>query len=87
MDPGSRKQRATGYSEALRSGSPDRYTNTARELLSRFRTGKLSAAEQLTLNQALGMLVGEVSAVLDRPLDDVREELRSIAALPATGWW
>ena len=86
-DPVSRKLRATGYSEALRSGSPDRYTETVRELLSRFRSGKLSPAEQLTLNQALGMLVGEVSAALERTFDDVKAELRSIAEFPATGWW
>jgi RNA polymerase-interacting CarD/CdnL/TRCF family regulator len=86
-DPASRKVRATGYNEALRSGSPDRYTNTVRELLARFRSGKLSPAEQLSLNQALGMLLGEVSAALGRTVEDVRAELCSIAELPATGWW
>jgi RNA polymerase-interacting CarD/CdnL/TRCF family regulator len=85
-DPASRKLRAAGYTEALRSGSPDRYTDTVRELLVRFRAGKLSTGEQVTLQQALAMFVGEVSAALDRPLDEVKAELREVAELPATGW-
>lgn len=82
-DPASRKQRTTGYSEALRSGSADRYTEILRELLFRFRSGKLSPSEQQTLNQALALFVGEVSAALDRPPDDVRADLRRFTDLPA----
>jgi fatty acid desaturase/RNA polymerase-interacting CarD/CdnL/TRCF family regulator len=85
-DAASRKHRATGYSDALRSGSADRYTEALRELLARFRAGKLSPSEQQTLNQALAMFVGEVSAALDRTLDDVRAELRTSGELPAAGW-
>jgi RNA polymerase-interacting CarD/CdnL/TRCF family regulator len=85
-DPAARKLRAAGYSEALRSGSADRYTLAVRELLSRFRSGKLSPGEQQTLQQALAMFVGEVSAALGRPLEELRAELRSLAELPATGW-
>lgn len=86
-DAASRKHRATGYSDALRSGSADRYTQAVRELLARFRAGKLSPSEQQTLNQALAMFVGEVSAALDRGLDDVRAELRAGGDLPSAGWW
>jgi CarD family transcriptional regulator len=86
LDPASRKLRAAGYSEALRSGSPDRYTQAVRELLFRFRAGKLSPSEQQTLQQALAMFVREMSAALDRTLDDVRADLRARAELPATGW-
>jgi CarD family transcriptional regulator len=85
-DPASRKLRATGHIEALRSGSADRYTSTVRGLLARFRAGKLSAGEQQTLQHALAMFVGEVSAALDRPVDDVRAELRQLTELPASGW-
>lgn len=86
-DAASRKQRATGYSEALRSGSADRYTQAVCELLARFRASKLSPTELQTLNQALAMFVGEVGAALDRALDDVRAELRATGELPALGWW
>jgi fatty acid desaturase/RNA polymerase-interacting CarD/CdnL/TRCF family regulator len=85
-DPGSRKQRATGYGEALRSGSADRYTATLRELLTRLRSSKLSAGEQQVLQQALAMFVDEMSAALDRPRDEVKADLRTIAELPAVGW-
>lgn len=85
-DAASRKHRATGYTEALRSGSADRYTQAVRELLARFRAGKLSPSEQQTLNQALAMFIGEVSAALDCGLDDVRAELRATGDLPAVGW-
>lgn len=85
-DPAARRLRAAGYSEALRSGSADRYTLAVRELLHRFRAGKLSPGEQQSLQQALALFVGEISAALDRSLDDIRAELRSVAELPATGW-
>ncbi len=85
-DPTSRKVRAAGYSEALRSGSPERYTEALCELMTRFRSGKLSPSEQTTLQQALAIFVGEVSAALDRPRDEVRADLRQIAELPTTGW-
>jgi RNA polymerase-interacting CarD/CdnL/TRCF family regulator len=81
-DASSRKLRATGYSEGLRSGSADRYTAVLRELLSRFRLGKLSPTEQQTLQQALTLFVGEMSAALDRTHDDLRADLRSVTELP-----
>lgn len=84
-DPGSRKQRANGYGEALRSGSADRYTAALRELMSRHRAGKLSPGEQQLLQRAFGMFVDEVSAALERSPDEVRADLRSIADLPAAG--
>jgi RNA polymerase-interacting CarD/CdnL/TRCF family regulator len=86
FDPTSRRLRAASHSEALRSGSADLYTQAVRELLLRFRSGKLSPGEQQTLQQALTMFVGEISAALDRTLDDVRADLRARAELPATGW-
>jgi RNA polymerase-interacting CarD/CdnL/TRCF family regulator len=81
-DASSRKLRATGYSEGLRSGSADRYTAVLRDLLSRFRSGKLSPTEQQTLQQALTLFVGEMSAALDRTHDDLRADLRSVTELP-----
>jgi RNA polymerase-interacting CarD/CdnL/TRCF family regulator len=81
-DAASRKHRAAGYSEALRSGSADRYTQAVRELLARFRAGKLSPSEQQTLIQALAMFVGEVSAAQGRAVDDIRAELRATGELP-----
>jgi CarD family transcriptional regulator len=86
-DPASRKQRSTSYSEALRSGSADRYTEVLRELLFRFRSGKLSATEQQTLHQAVGVFVAEMSAALDRPADEVRASLRTVTELPVIGSW
>ena len=86
FDAASRKLRAAGYTDALRSGSADRYTEAVRELSFRFRAKKLSPSEQQTLQQALAMFVGEISAALDRTLDDVRADLRARAELPATGW-
>jgi RNA polymerase-interacting CarD/CdnL/TRCF family regulator len=85
-DPASRKHRVAGYSEALRSGSPDRYTAALSELLSRFRSGKLPPSEQQTLVQALAMFIGEVSAAQGRTLEEVRAELRAAGELPPTGW-
>lgn len=79
-DPSSRKQRATGYADGLRSGSPDRYTEVLRDLLARSRAGKLSAGEQQTLDQALAIFVGEISAALDRPPDEVRAEVVRVTA-------
>jgi len=84
-DPVSRKQRTTGYGEALKSGSADRYTEALRELMSRHRAGKLSPGEQQILQRALAMFVDEMSAALDRSPDDVRADLRSITEVPAAG--
>jgi CarD family transcriptional regulator len=85
-DPASRRLRATGYREALRSGSPDRYIRVIQDLLARFHAGKLPPAEQQVLQQALTMFVGEISAALDRAQDDVKAELRAATEMPATGW-
>lgn len=74
-DPSSRKVRATGYADAVRSGSPDRYTDILRELLWRARAGKLPVSEQHTLDQVLAMFIDEVSAALDRSPDDVLAEI------------
>ncbi len=84
-DPVSRKQRTTGYGEALKSGSADRYTEALRELMGRHRAGKLSPGEQQFLQRALGMFVDEMSAALDRSPDEVRADLRSIAEVPEAG--
>ncbi len=78
-DPASRKLRATGYAEALRSGSADRYTEILRELLSRSRASKLSAGEQQSLSLALAMFIGEMSAALGLPPDDVKASLHFTA--------
>ena len=74
-DPASRKLRATGYAEALRSGSAERYTEILGELLSRSRASKLSAGEQQSLTLALAMFVGEMSAALDLRPDEVKADL------------
>jgi CarD family transcriptional regulator len=80
-DPASRKQRATGYGEALRSGDPDRYTEILNELLFRSRASKLSASEQSTLNTALSYFVGEVAAALDSSPDEVKADLRAVTSV------
>ncbi len=85
-DTASRRLRATGYSEGLRSGSADRYTAILRELLARFGAGKLTLSEHQTLQEALGMFVGEMSAVLDRTPDDLRADLRAVTQLPTARW-
>jgi RNA polymerase-interacting CarD/CdnL/TRCF family regulator len=79
-DPSSRKLRATNYSDGLRSGSPERYTEILRDLLARSRAGKLAPSEQQTLTLALDMFVGEVSASLERPPDEVRAEVARVTA-------
>jgi fatty acid desaturase/RNA polymerase-interacting CarD/CdnL/TRCF family regulator len=79
-DPSSRKLRATNYSDGLRSGSPERYTEILRDLLARSRAGKLAPSEQQTLTLALDMFVGEVSASLERPPDEVRAEVAKVTA-------
>lgn len=84
-DPTSRKLRATGYAEALRSGSADRYTEILRELLSRSRASKLSSGEQQSLNLALAMFIGEVSAALEMAPDAVKADLALTAASAAPG--
>lgn len=78
---GSRELRAAGHAEALRSGSPGRYIKTLRELLARFRSGKLSPGEQHTFLQVLTVFVDEMSAALDKPREEIRAGLRSSAGL------
>ena len=81
-DPSSRKHRATGYADALRSGSPDRYTESLRELLWRSRSGRLPVSEQHILDQVLSTFVDEMSAALNRSPDDIRADIGAISPTP-----
>jgi CarD family transcriptional regulator len=80
VDPTSRKVRAASYSEALRSGSADRYTEILQELLFRSRSSKLSNSDQHALEIALGYFVGEVGAALEQSPEEVEADLRGAPA-------
>jgi len=75
LDFASRKKRYALYTEGLRSGSADQYTEILQELLFRSRTDKLSSSEHQTLDTAKAYFVGEVGAALDLSTEEVEEEL------------
>lgn len=79
-DHAARKERAATYADALRSGSPDRYTQILQELLYRSRTERLSPSEQQTLETARGYFIGEIGAALKRSPERVEADLRPDAA-------
>lgn len=75
----SHRERAAEYTDGLRSGSPERYTEILQQLLQRSRSGKMSPSDQHALEIARGYFVGEIGAVLDRPkreIERVFEEMR-----------
>ena len=78
IDRASRKKRDAVYAEALRSGSADEYTEILRQLLFRSRSEKLSSSEQHVLDLARSCFVGEIGAALDRPAEEIEEDLRSV---------
>ena len=69
------RERAATYEDALRSGSPDRYTEIVQELLFRAGSAKLSTNDKRVLEVARGYFAEEIGAVLDRPPRDVEAEL------------
>jgi RNA polymerase-interacting CarD/CdnL/TRCF family regulator len=71
----SQKERAAVYSEALRSGDPERNTKILRELLSRAREAKLSMQDQQILDRSRSRFVAEIAAVLDRPGAEIEAAL------------
>ena len=74
-DHAARKERAGAYTEALRSGSADRYTDVLVELLSRSQADTLSQSEQQTLETARSYFVHEIGAALDLPPGQVEADL------------
>ena len=78
-DHAARRERAAGYVDALRSGSPDRYTEILQELLFRARSDKLSKTDQQTLEAARSYFVHEVGAALQRSPEQVDADLRGEA--------
>lgn len=78
IDRASRKKRDAVYSEALKSGSADEYTEILRQLLFRSRSEKLSSSEQHILDLARACFVGEIGAALDLSAEEIEEDLRSV---------
>ena len=81
LDHASRKRRDGLYSEALRSGSADRYTEVLQELLFRLRSDKLSNSEQRTFDVARSYFVGEVGAALELSPEQVEHDFLSVGRL------
>ena len=69
------QDRVADYTAGLRSGCPDRYTETLRELLFRARAKKLSANDRRALEVARGYFVGEISAALTKPASEIEAAL------------
>jgi len=74
------KDRAAGYADGLRSGCPDRYTETLRELLFRARAKSLSASDKRTLEVARGYFVSEIGAALAKPASEIQAALQGDGA-------
>jgi CarD family transcriptional regulator len=81
-DHAARRERAATYVDALRSGSPDRYTEILQELLFRARSDKLSKGDQQTLEAARSYFVDEIGAALQRSPEQIEADLRWEAAPP-----
>lgn len=70
------------YSEKIKSPEPGDVALVARELLCINRNKELSFGERRLLEQALGLLVGELSLVLGTPETALRETIHEAFASP-----
>ncbi len=73
------KERAAIYTEGLRTGASDRYTDILQELLYRAAEDKLTSSEQRTLETARGYFVGEVATVLNKEPAQLERQLAGVA--------
>jgi RNA polymerase-interacting CarD/CdnL/TRCF family regulator len=78
------KERAATYTDGLKSGSADRYTEILQELLFRARSAKLSSNDKNVLETARGYFVGEIAAALDRSSQEIAASLDEPAAASAS---
>ena len=76
----SSQDRTADYTDGLRSGCPDRYTETLRELLFRARAKNLSSSDRRALEVARGYFVSEISAALARPASEIEAALEGDGA-------
>jgi CarD family transcriptional regulator len=73
------------YTEMLKSGAPDAIAKVLRDM-SRLRHDKdLSFAERKLLDQARGLLIGELSAATGKPRGVMEKDIEAFFALPAKG--
>lgn len=80
------KDRASQYSDGLRTGSPESYTAILQELMYRARADKLSTTETKMLETARSYFVAEVGEVLNIPAERLEKDLAdAIAALLPQG--
>lgn len=76
------KDRASKYSEGLKTGAPESYSKILQELMFRARADKLSTTETKMLETARSYFVAEVGEVLDMSMERIDKELSEcIAAL------
>jgi len=73
------KDRAQAYTERLKSGAPERYTEVLQELLHRAKNDRLSATEQRLLDTARSFFVGEVGEALSLAPEKVEERLAAVS--------
>lgn len=70
------------YTEMLKSGAPDAVAKVLRDM-SRLRHDKdLSFAERKLLDQAKGLLLGELSAAIGKPRPAMEKDLEAMFAVP-----
>ena len=72
------KERIALYSDALRTGTAERYTEILRQLLFRSRSDSLSATERQQLETAREYFVGEIGAVLQRSPEQLATQLLTL---------
>ncbi len=69
------KERAARYSEGLKTGSPDVYSQILQELLYRAKADKLSTTETKMLETARTFFISEVGEVLDMAVEKIDKQL------------
>lgn len=75
IDEGGWKERTEQYTDALRGGEPERYTEILQQLLFRARTDKLSSTERRILETARTYFVAEIGVVLEQTPEEIVEQL------------
>lgn len=68
------------YSDKLKSENPASVAVVVRELLLISRAKELSFGERRLLEQAMTLVVGELSEVLGRPEQELREQIQAVYA-------